>query len=335
MRIIIATGIYPPDIGGPAYYAHALKAAFERQGHVVRVVTYGWTKRLPTGIRHVVYLIKLIVPLLFSRPSAVIALDTFSVGFPAILGGRFFRVPVIVRSGGDFLWEFYIERTGEKILLSEFYAKPRRFTMKEQIIFSFTKWTFQHADTVVFSTQYQQNIFTSAYSLSPSRTAIIENYYGSRQTAEEPQKKNFICFTRQLKWKNLDTLQEAFKVARIRHPEIVLETGSLPRERYLERLRRCYAVILVSLGDISPNMILEAIQYGKPFILTTENGLEEKIQRIGLRANPRDVESISRAIEMLANPVFYEKEQEKIKYFSFLHSYDEIAREFTMLMNRP
>jgi hypothetical protein len=33
MRIIIATGIYPPEVGGPALYAKGVKESLERAGH--------------------------------------------------------------------------------------------------------------------------------------------------------------------------------------------------------------------------------------------------------------------------------------------------------------
>ena len=57
-NILIVTGIYPPDIGGPARYAKNLKQAFEGQGHTVGVKTYGIEKYLPTGIRHFLFFLK-------------------------------------------------------------------------------------------------------------------------------------------------------------------------------------------------------------------------------------------------------------------------------------
>ncbi|MEK7612043.1 MAG: glycosyltransferase [Patescibacteria group bacterium] len=330
-RIIIASGIVPPEIGGPAYYAKELSQALEIQGNKARLIAYGRLKRLPTGLRHIAYSFKLLFSLIFSRPSFLIALDTFSVGFPAVLMGKLMGVPVMVRTGGDFLWEFYVERTGEKIMLSDFYRQPRAFTLKERIIFRLTGWTLLHAKFVIFSTPYQRDIFIPAYGINESRTAIIENCYDVPMASEEPAQKNFICFTRQLVWKNINTLERAFEKAKINSSDILLETGTLPRAEYLEKLKACYAVILVSLGDISPNMILEAIAYGKPFILTTENGLENRLSGIGLRVNPQDETAITEAISHLADNHVYKKEKKKISTFSFRHSYEDIAREFLTL----
>ena len=41
MKIVLATGIYPPDIGGPATYVSCLASEFSRLGMEVIVVTYG------------------------------------------------------------------------------------------------------------------------------------------------------------------------------------------------------------------------------------------------------------------------------------------------------
>jgi hypothetical protein len=60
MKILIATGIYPPKIGGPAQYALNLKNEFEKMGHGVRVKTYGIEGKLPTGFRHLFFFFKII-----------------------------------------------------------------------------------------------------------------------------------------------------------------------------------------------------------------------------------------------------------------------------------
>ena len=41
MKIVLATGIYPPMIGGPATYTHALAERLSASGHDITVITYG------------------------------------------------------------------------------------------------------------------------------------------------------------------------------------------------------------------------------------------------------------------------------------------------------
>lgn len=53
MRLLIATGIYPPEIGGPAGYVRGLASELAKRGHQIAVVTYGDQK---TSETHDVYI---------------------------------------------------------------------------------------------------------------------------------------------------------------------------------------------------------------------------------------------------------------------------------------
>ena len=74
MKILIATGIYPPDIGGPAKYAKSLRDEFAKLGHKVKIVKYRIEKKLPIGIRHCLYFLRVVLNL--PKTDLIIALDT-------------------------------------------------------------------------------------------------------------------------------------------------------------------------------------------------------------------------------------------------------------------
>src|SRR3990167_4912909 len=141
-NILICSGIYPPDIGGPAKYAKNLTDEFSRNGNKVKVLAYGIEKKLPIAIRHMWYFLRTI----FALPKAdlVIGLDIFSTGFPAVLAGKIFGKKTILRVGGDFLWETYIESTGHLIKLKDFYEKQLRLSLKlnSLALFIFSAKTF-------------------------------------------------------------------------------------------------------------------------------------------------------------------------------------------------
>src|SRR5882724_5972091 len=119
MRIVIATGIYPPEIGGPAQYALNLANIWQKQGHLVSVHVFSRFNFLPTGIRHFFYFCSILPDL--ARADFVLALDTYSSAFPTLVASSLFGKKIILRTGGDFLWESYIERTGDLVLLKDFY----------------------------------------------------------------------------------------------------------------------------------------------------------------------------------------------------------------------
>lgn len=140
--------------------------------------------------------------------------------------------------------------------------------------------------------------------------------------------KIFIGSSRVLKWKNLERLKRAFVLAQTRSSELKLDLALYPHNQFLEKIKASYAVILASLGDISPNLILEAIRAGKPFILTNENGLENRLQGLGLRVDPESEEDLAEKIIELCQPEVYEGEKAKLEGFHFRHDWSEIAREF-------
>lgn len=327
MKILIATGIYPPDIGGPAHYAKSLHDEFESLSHKVKVLSYRLEKKIPIGVRHFWFFIKIISSL--KGVNFIVALDTFSVGLPAVFAGKLFHKKVIIRTGGDFLWESYVARTEEKIPLSEFYKKERNYSIKEKIIFKLTKSLLQNTHAIVFSTDWQRKIFIDAYKLKKEKTFIIENFYGQKQDSNKPKEKNFLWAGRDIVLKNVDILKEAFqKVKKIDNTVKLDISNKVSRAELLEKIRTCYAVILPSISEVSPNFILEALMLNKPFIVTMDTGLHDKLKDVGSFVNPLNSEDIKEKILFLANDDNYKKAKDKISSFQFSHSYREIAEEF-------
>ena len=327
-KILICTGIYPPLVGGPAQYARNLRDEFTKQGHKVTLITYGLERKLPTGIRHELFFWRAFFHMIRGF-DFIIALDTFSVGFPAAVAARILRKKIIIRTGGDFLWESYVERTGDLVLFKNFYRTSlQKLNFKERLIYVCTERTFRYASAIIFSTDWQRQIFAKDYTLSKRKTFVVENFYGSKIESFEPKKKVFIAGTRPLKWKNIPRLKEAFRRAKSKDPSIELDLSTAPYESFLLNIQRGYAVILASLGDISPNMILDAVRSSKPFILTKENGLRDKLGDIGIYIDPENIDEIAEKILFLAQKENYEAYKRKIENFSLAHSWKEICDEF-------
>jgi glycosyltransferase involved in cell wall biosynthesis len=330
MKILLATGIYPPQIGGPAQYAKNLAEALRAQGNEVLVRTYELERKLPMGVRHLLFFFRS----LWAMPGTdlVIALDTFSVALPAVCAARLCGKKIIIRTGGDFLWEFYVERTGDLVLFKDFYATRRdELNFKEQLIFKLTRWTLQGVNGIIFSTQWQRDVFTSAYGLDMSKSFVIENFYGERLPSDIPSMMNFLSSSRLFKGKNQERLSEAFQIVNKKGVLAVSDTVAVPHDEFIEKMRYSYAVLVVSISDISPNVILEAIRLGKPFIMTRETGITKKLKDIALLVDPENVDDIAEKIEMLCNPKIYAEYQSRVQNFTYTHSWKEIAKEFLIV----
>lgn len=344
-KIIICTGIYPPAIGGPAQYAKEIAEEFRRQGHAVKVLTYVLERYLPSLVRHELFFWRTFFVILTMKMRGqdefILALDTFSVAWPAVMAAKLLGRKIIIRTGGDFLWESYVERTGDMVLLRNFYKISRqKWNWKERIIFGITKWTLQNASAIVFSTEWQRDIFTPAYNLDLNKNFIVENFYGQKIAkteeaigrAEAIERSNvtskiFIGGTRPLKWKNLETLKRAFSMAQNKRSDISLDLSTADYGNFLRKINNAYAVILASLGDISPNMILDAVRLNKPFILTQENGLTERLKDIAIFCDPEKPEDIADKITWLADEKNYLTQTAKVANFSFVHDWTDIAHE--------
>ena len=75
MRILIVTGIYPPEIGGPAEYAKNLEEVWVSQGYQVSVKIFGRFKKIPWGVRHIVFFLYILPSVV--RADYIVTLDAF------------------------------------------------------------------------------------------------------------------------------------------------------------------------------------------------------------------------------------------------------------------
>lgn len=113
MRVVIVTGIFPPDIGGPATHAADLRTELTERGHRVTVVTLcdDGAPAAPDGVVR--------YPRRWPWPARMLAVTTwllrnrrhyevvYATGLEqaAVLGAELARRPVVVKIVGDLAWE--------------------------------------------------------------------------------------------------------------------------------------------------------------------------------------------------------------------------------------
>ena len=115
MKIVIATGIFPPDIGGPATYVRQIAPELAARGYDVVVVTYrdagvsiahdtsyrvvGVSRRVPRGLRHMLYFFAV---LRVGRGAGVVfAQDPVSSGLPALFAAKIRGAKFFIKIVGD------------------------------------------------------------------------------------------------------------------------------------------------------------------------------------------------------------------------------------------
>lgn len=333
MKILIATPLYPPDIGGPATYAKVLEDELLKRDIDVVVVSFHAVRHLPKGLSHLAYLLKLFRDL--RGVNTVLSLDPTAIGLPVVIATFLRKTTLIVRIGGDSLWEQFINRTGSTVPLSSFYQDcMQSLSLKEKIFFTLTRFTLSRMDVVCFSTEWQREIWCRAYGIPKSKTHVVENALPMISEMPAVQQKKFLWAGRDIPLKNLTMLRDAFAEAAERAPDISLEiiTG-ISHEELVEKIKTAYVLLLPSLTDISPNFILEGVSYGKPFVMTSETGVRERLHGLGIFIDPQNKTELVHAILDMTDPEIYEQYRKRIREFPIVRTYADIADEFIGLMH--
>ena len=121
IKLVIATGIYPPSIGGPATYSKLLYDKFPSMGIDVSVETFDSVRMYPRVISHIIYFVRLLNTAI--GKDIILAQDTVSVGLPALCVSKILRKPFFVRVPGDYAWEQSVQRFDVKEGIDEFQTK--------------------------------------------------------------------------------------------------------------------------------------------------------------------------------------------------------------------
>ena len=330
MRILIAAPLRASQIGGPALYAEGLTNAFRSLGHAVTI--HSFSTGLPSGIRHLVYLLGLLPHVM--RAHIVFTLDYTSVGFPVALACALLGRPFFVRVGGD-IWEFWAARTRKSVPLPEFYRGDFELSLKDRMLRTVARFVFLRARKIIFSTSWQRDIIATTYGISEDATAVVSNFFPPRQTPASPTCKEFLWAGRMIFIKNLEALIEAFSLFNRAAPshgftlrligdgpdrprierliqkkklaDLIRLERTKPREELLEDIAHAYCLVLPSLSDVSPNILADAISAGVPFISTKHLGWPDNLENSGIVIDPLDANEIAQAMSAMIEPGIRER----------------------------
>lgn len=322
MKLVLATGIFPPDIGGPATYVATLAEELSTLGHDVTVVTYGQTLP-PRGAYRLRHVSKSGGPLFRWRRYAeelrraaegadvVEAFSSVSVGIPLVLS-RLRGPKLVLRLGGDFPWERATDRGYNGSLRAWFTSSRPTAQLLAPVLRRF--------DHLIFSTQYQHELYARAYRGLPS-SSVIENALpgGTPVPHALHRPPRLLSFGRFVRFKNLPALARAMvqlpdchltfvgegpDEGHIRsvcaaHPPLTERIRFLPPAHGAEKtaiFAEHDLLVVPSLTDISPNSALEARSAGLPVLLTRETGLSERLTKGMMLADLQAPDQIASAV---------------------------------------
>lgn len=310
MIILLATGIFPPDIGGPATYADELSRALRRCGHTVRVLTYGNSPKATydDGLFFVERSGSCFLRWLrYARAlrqyghdaDVVIALSSVSVGVP-LLFSRLRGPRRVLRLGGEFFWERFTDAGGMLGLDAWHRTRFGVWRFLDRVVMPRLLRSFH---VIVYSTEMQQSIHRRTYRSLPS-TTVIENAVppGTPVLHQRQTPLRLLILSRFVGFKNLLAFVRALsilgpavrctcvgdgpmracvqeEVARQGLQAFVEFQAPVQGSAKMELFALHDLLVIPSVTEISPNTALEARASGLPVLLTEATGLSPALRQ--------------------------------------------------------
>lgn len=287
MRILIATGIYPPKIGGPATYSKLLFDELPKRGIDVEVLSFDEVIKYPKLIRHFIYFFKVLSR---SRGCEIIYLqDPASVGLPGILASKLLGKKAVLKIVGDYAWEQGSQRFGVKDSLDVFCKKSSGYGIRVRILKLIQKFVAKSVHTIIVPSNYLKGV-VKAWGIGEEKIIVIYNSFdvpeglATSQHKIELSKKVILSIGRLVPWKGFDTLICLMPEILNKVPDASLViVGDGPDYKKLsdlikeKKLEDCINLT----GRLSHDVLLSYIKASTVFVLNTGyEGLSHQILEV-------------------------------------------------------
>lgn len=310
MRILIATGLYAPDIGGPATYTKFLEIHLPPHGIEVRVVPFTYVRKYPRVLRHLVYFFKLLRAV--RGTDVVYALDAVSVGVPAMICARFFRKKFILRVPGDYAWEQGSVRFGVTETLDTFLIK-KQVSFFVRALSRVQTWVAQNAYHIVVPSDYMKRV-VGMWGITPSK---ITRIYSALHIDEVTEKRDVLraryqyadiivtSAGRLVPWKGMDMLIDVVATLRNQGVPVSLQIigGGVLQATLQEKIDRLQAKEYIELlGNRSTKELYERVVASDVFVLNTSyEGLSHQLLEVMYLGTPIVTTSVGGNVEVIRN----------------------------------
>lgn len=309
MNVAIATGLYPPEIGGPATYALLLEDELPKRGIAVTIVPFGWVRQYPKIIRHFVYAYKLWQE--SKQADCIYALDPISVGVPALLVSWLRRKPFLIRLGGDYAWEQGRVRFGLTQTLDEYIQKKTRRPIAVSMLAAIQSFVTKRAKVVIAPSKYLKSIIEQWGVKAGSIEVIYSALYPIEVEGTKEEIRSQLSYThptiisagRLVPWKGFEALIRVVAGLKETYPDITLviagdgedevmlkETaknlgveaevrfvGRVSKEALGASIKGADVFVLNTAYEGLSHQLIEVMDLGTPVVTTTAGGNVELI----------------------------------------------------------
>ncbi len=309
MKVTIATGLYPPEIGGPATYALMLEAELPAKGIDTNIVPFGWVRHYPKIIRHIVFGWKLWRE--SAQADVIYALDPISVGLPALFVSKIRKKPFLIRLGGDYAWEQGRIRFGITDTLDEYLENRESWPMPVKIFAKIQSYVVTKADRVVVPSEYLKSVVVK-WGVSEEKIQVIYSaLYPLEVTESREQLRSALSYNyptivsagRLVPWKGFSVLIDVVERLKVKFPQVTLVivgdgeekaaleakvaklklsqhvwfTGSISKDALGATIKAADVFVLNTAYEGLSHQLIEVMDIGTPIVTTKSGGNPELI----------------------------------------------------------
>lgn len=336
MKIILATPIYPPEIGGPATYVKELSARIHDK-HEITVVAFtdniepfpgtklvAVSKLNPLPVRLWKYFWTLMKEA--KNADVILVQNAMAAGLPTALVKIFRGTPFVVRMVGDEAWERAEQNKITTKTWEEFIEAPEG-GLRTKIMMLVQRFVLKKANFIMPPSEYNKGLVIKAYGIDPNK--IIVNYTATEEPEivpiePDPKPHQVVTVARLISLKKIDEIIKAMKIVTTKYPDanlVIAGEGpemenlkNLTRELSLEnsveflgRLQKkdvrkiqkeSSILILNSTHESLPIVILESLAVGTPVVATRVSGIKEVVfqEETGLLIEKGDTPGIANSV---------------------------------------
>jgi len=305
MKVGIVTGIFPPEIGGPASYIPRLGGALAAK-HEVEVLTLGEESQEDTEYPFVVHRVSKMGSVWKRRRRTVgLMTELMSSSDIVLVNGLFFEVgwvarssptPVVAKVVGDTVWERARNAGATGKSLEAFQQNPG--SLKWRALHWLQSRTMRRFAAVFTPSQYLAGIVCS-WGVDTGRLHVIPNTVDIPPPADPAAaaQVDLVTVARLVPWKGLMELidlaaenqwslsivgdgpmrSELAHQIKSRGSQDIELRGVVPQEQVVAEIRRGRVFVLNSSYEGLPHIVLEAKAAGVPVVATAAGGTPEAI----------------------------------------------------------
>ena len=327
LRVTVLTGIFPPDIGGPATSVPDLVRQLAQEGREIAVVTLADDPgtadadpfpiiRIPRCITRLRRVREVVRAVRQTRPDVVLANGLY---VESVLVG----VPIVQKIVGDWAWE-RSQNNGWIALDVETFQRAR-VPPKALAVRALRTVVTRRSRFVIVPSRYLAGL-VRCWRISEARIRIVPNAAPPLTLATRARRPRALFAGRLVRWKHVDhvlrvlpklpalgfdivgtgpELSELRRLSRsLGVEDRVTFHGALPREATLNKMQESACLVLPSSYEGMPHVVLEAFAARLPVVASDAGGIPELVEDgvSGLLYPWGRLDSLAEALQTAADP---------------------------------